>query len=152
MTMAQQIEVVDAQAEDATVLRDRVTAKDIPRNIMPMFARIQQMVGAGTLPADARHVWIFRYREDGQVDAEIGILTSAPPAGGEGLVATRTPAGSAAHAVHIGDFSKLGAVHSAVSAWCDDNGRTRAGVSWEVYSDLHQPPDKRRCDVYYLLK
>lgn len=150
--MEPEIDVVEVEAADAAVLTARVAAQDLARNVMPLFGRILQMERAGTLPAGARHVWIFRFRDDGEVDAEVGVLTSAPVAGGDGLVATRTPAGSAAHAVHIGDFSKLPAIHAAVSAWCDDNGRARAGVSWEVYSDLDQPPQKRRCDVYHLLK
>jgi hypothetical protein len=150
--MDQKIEVVDVEAADAAVLRVRVAARDVPRGIMPQFGKILEMTRAGTVPADARHVWIFRHREDGDVDAEIGFLTSAPVADRDGLAPARTPAGRAVHAVHIGDFSKLRGVHAAIDAWCRDSGRERAGVNWEVYSDTDQPPDKRRCDVYHLLK
>jgi effector-binding domain-containing protein len=119
--------------------------------IMPQFAKVEQLWRAGVVPGHA-HVWIFRHREDGDFDAEIGVLVSAPFADRDGLVATRTPAGRAVHAVHIGDYGKLRAVHAALDGWCRDQGQVGAGVNWEVYSELDQDQSKRRTDVYHLLR
>jgi effector-binding domain-containing protein len=146
------IAVVEVEAGDAAVMRGRVAMREIPRGIMPLVAQVWQFVRAGGVPGHGHNVWIYRHREDGEVDVEVGVEVPAPFADRDGVVATRTPAGRAAHAVHFGDYAGLPAFHAAISKWCRDNGRAAAGVNWEVYGDMDQDPAKRRCDVYHLLK
>jgi effector-binding domain-containing protein len=150
--MNPEITVVEVDAGHAAVVRARVAMRDIPRGIMPLVDQVWQFVRAGGVPGHGHNIWIYRHREDGDVDVEVGVQVPAPFAERDGVVATRTPAGRAAHAVHFGDYGRLPAVHAAIHKWCGDNDRARAGVNWEVYGDMDEDPAKRRCDVYHLLK
>jgi len=150
--MEPEITVVDIAAGNAAVMRARVAMRDIPRAIMPLVDRVWQFVRAGGVPAHGHNIWIYHHREDGEIDVEVGVQVFAPFPDRDGVVATRTPAGRAAHVVHFGDYAGLPAVHAAMYEWCRDNGQARAGVNWEVYGDMDADPAKRRCDVYHLLK
>jgi len=62
------------------------------------------------------------------------------------------PAGEAATTVHWGPYAQLGEAHDRVIEWIRKNGRTRAGVGWEVYGHWDDDPAKVRTDIYHLLK
>jgi effector-binding domain-containing protein len=146
------IAVVQVDEGHAAVMRGRVAMRDIPRGMMPLVAQVWQLVRAGTVPEHGHNIWIYHHRENGEVDFEVGVQVTAPFADRDGLVCTRTPGGRAAHAVYYGDYAALPAVHAAILGWCRDNGLTRTGDNWEVYGDMHDDPQKRRCDVFHLLR
>ena len=150
--MEQEIAVVVVEAGHAAVMRARVAARDIPRGIMPLVDKVWRFVGAGGVPGHGHNIWLFHHREDGEVDVEIGVQVATPFTDRDEVVATRTPVGRAAHAVHYGDFAGLPAVHDAIRRWCHANALAPTGDNWEVYGDWDEDPAKRRCDVYHLLK
>ena len=98
------------------------------------------------------------YHEDGpgELVIEAGVEVFSGPAehgfteDGE-VVSVATPAGEAAVTTHYGEYSDLGGAYAAVSQWCSANGRSLAGVNWEVYGDWDDDPAKRRTDLYALL-
>ena len=61
------------------------------------------------------------------------------------------PVGEVAVTTHWGDYSRLGAAHSAVIEWCRSQGHRLSGTRWEVYGHWTDDPSKLRTDVYYLL-
>lgn len=63
-----------------------------------------------------------------------------------------TPSGEAVTVAHWGDYSEMHHAYARVERWCSDNGRTPAGVSWEVYGDWHADPSQLRTDVFILLQ
>jgi effector-binding domain-containing protein len=99
-----------------------------------------------------RHVAIYW---DGSIRLEVGVeLTGAFVEQGE-VVRSATPAGAVASATHLGPYGGLGAAHDAVQQWCQANGHTLAGPSWEIYGHWRREwdadPSQIRTDVYYLL-
>jgi hypothetical protein len=68
------------------------------------------------------------------------------------IVATHTPAGEAAVAVHHGPYDRLRDAHAAIGRWMKANGRESAGSSWEIYGDPTPDPAETETLVVYLLK
>jgi len=94
------------------------------------------------------------YREAGaEVEAGVELQTAFTPPGE--IVISELPAGTAAVTTHYGPYNGLGAAHSAVQAWCKENGRAFGHVCWEVYGHWQQAwdtdPSKIRTDVFYEL-
>ena len=64
---------------------------------------------------------------------------------------TQTPAGLAASTVHRGSPAQLGRANAAIEAWCIAEGRSLAGLSWEIYGDPGDDPATFEVRVFYLL-
>lgn len=106
---------------------------------------------------------VVYHAEDGQgalwdsppgIHVEIGVQlkeplhVEKPP-----VLRSQTPAGRAAHALHIGPYHLLPEAHRAIHEWCRQHGHTMAGLNWEVYGPHHpEDPSKLRTDVFYELK
>jgi effector-binding domain-containing protein len=105
------------------------------------------------LRADGHNVFVYHHpaRRDQPMDVEFGVEVTRPfEATGE-VVAAETPAGEVVTAVHVGGYDRLHAAHDAIHAWRAREGRTFAGVSWEIYGDWSDEPSKLETTVCYLL-
>ena len=109
--------------------------------------RSQQIQGAG------RHVALYL---DDQINLEVGVELDAPFAGHGEVVASSTPAGLIAGAVHLGPYDMLHEAHGAVRDWCTRHGYALAGPSWEIYGhwedEWNRDSSKIRTDVFHLLR
>jgi effector-binding domain-containing protein len=84
-------------------------------------------------------------------DAQFGVEVHEVVQPQGDMVLSETPAGRVVSTVHWGDYAGLPNAHMALHAWCDANGRERAGPNWEIYGDWSDDPTKVRTDVFYLL-
>ena len=89
--------------------------------------------------------------KDSTPSIEVGALVAGEFAPSGRIVLSQLPTGRAAHAVHRGPYSDLGATHDAVVAWCVSNGRSRTGMRWEIYGDHHDDPSQLTTEVYWQL-
>lgn len=89
---------------------------------------------------------------DGPKQMEVGVQVSAKPEPPTGIVYTQTPAGLAAHGVHIGPYSELGRTYDALHAWIAENKLRMKGPFWEVYGHWNDDPLKLRTDIYFLVE
>ncbi len=149
--MAQPIELVDVQSETLAAVKGHVAMSDIPAKIMPMMDKVWAFIRGQDIGGHGHNVWLYRNLGDGEMDVEIGVQMSVPFNPEGDVVAVQTPAGQAAHAVHMGDYSQMGKTHGALMAWCAEQGHAIAGIGWEVYGDWHEDPAKLRTDVYQLI-
>lgn len=149
--MAQPITIVDVQAETLAAVTGHVAMADIPAKIMPMMDKVWAFIRERGIEGFGHNVWLYRNVEGGEMDVEIGVQMPVPFTPEDDIVAVQTPAGQAAHAVHSGDYSQMGSTHSALMAWCAEQGKQLAGIGWEVYGDWHEDPAKLRTDVYQLI-
>ena len=85
-----------------------------------------------------------------EIEFGVGAKTPFAPVGR--VEYRQVPGGDVATTTHWGDYSLLGPAHQAVVDWCTAEGRTLAGVSWEVYGHWSDDPSKRRTDIYQLLR
>jgi predicted transcriptional regulator YdeE len=82
---------------------------------------------------------------------EVGVEMKSVFALPDGLIATKTPAGSAARVTHWGAYNKLPDAHQALHRHCARHEWRITGVNWEVYGDWSDEPAKVRTDIYYQL-
>jgi effector-binding domain-containing protein len=83
---------------------------------------------------------------------EVGVQVPGPFEGDGRVVCSATPGGTAARALHVGPYDKLGDAHDAVRLWCRKNNHPIAGPNWEVYGDWNEDPNQLETEVFYLLK
>jgi RimJ/RimL family protein N-acetyltransferase len=100
----------------------------------------------------AHNVIVYRGGDDLVFGAEVGMQVQAPFEDLGEVVCSRTPAGKAATAVHLGAYSSLNETHRAIGEWCEKHGHIPAGVNWEVYGDWTGDEAKLRTDVFWLLR
>lgn len=97
------------------------------------------------------NVVIYRAGEPGQLTVDAGVEVFTGFTEREAVRRVTTPSGEAAVTAHYGEYSLTGGAYDALDQWCAANGRSQAGVNWEVYGDWDDDPAKRRTDVYALL-
>lgn len=149
--MASAIDLAEVAAQPFLAVKGQVNLPDIPAKLMPMMDRVWAFIRERGIADHGHNVWLYRSVGDGRMNVEIGVqMNGAFEAGGD-LVAARTPAGKAAHAVHMGDYALMGRTHGALMAWCEEHGHALANIGWEVYGDWREDPAKLRTDVYQLI-
>ncbi len=118
-------------------------------------AHLDQVYAAGrdgVAALDGQNIFIYLEQDDGSLQVDFCVGVTSPFTARGLVVPMSTPAGIAATAVHVGDYTGLGAAHAAILDWCRTNDRQYAGPSWEVYGHWHADPSLLRTDVYYLLQ
>lgn len=131
-----------------SITRQQDLAKVVPAHCGKVWnaLKAQQVTGAG------RHVAVYW---DGQINLEVGVELPQIYNGQGEVVGSATPAGPVATTTHFGPYGQLHGAHQAILAWCQQNGHTLAGPSWEVYGhwtdECNRDPSKIRTDIYYLL-
>ena len=103
---------------------------------------------AAQLPKPGRNVALYL---DGRITFEAGAEVTAPFPASDRVICSQTPGGMVATATHLGPYTQLAIVHSAIRAWCATQGKALAGPNWEVYGHWTDDPSQLRTDVFYLL-
>lgn len=98
-----------------------------------------------------QNLFIYRDGSKDDVTVEVGVEAAAAFEPTDGVLSSATPAGEVASTVHFGPYGGLGAAHEAVIRWCQEHGRTRANVWWEVYGDWHEDPAQLQTEVFHAL-
>ena len=143
------VSLQSVRARGVAVVRDRRRWSDLGGKLIALLDRVYVAVRAGEVVQTGQNVFIYRDGTPEGVSVEIGVEVAAPfPAAGD-VQYSETPAGDAAMTTHTGPYAGLGAAHEAVIGWCNENGRVRAGVWWEVYGDWEEDPAKLRTEVCY---
>lgn len=135
------------------IVRRRAGVKDLPTVVPEACGAVWAVIRALKVSGAGRHVAVYW---DDVINLEVGVELDAPFVGHGDVVASATPAGTVATAVHFGPYNRLAEAHRAVRTWCADHGHTPAGPNWEVYghwvNEWNTDPAKIRTDVYYLLQ
>jgi len=63
-----------------------------------------------------------------------------------------TPGGEVVRTSHFGPYEGLSRAHVAIHDWSRKSARGIGGVSWEIYGDWTDDPDKLETTVVYLLR
>jgi AraC family transcriptional regulator len=131
---AMTVEITKQQIEPraALVIRKKTSAADIAKTLgecLPaVFAYAQQKGIAFASPPFTRYVEMSR----GLMTVEAGFAIAAPAQGEGDIVATELPGGTAAVAIHLGPYEKLGEPHAQIERWLEAQ-QLKAGAPWEVY-------------------
>jgi effector-binding domain-containing protein len=105
------------------------------------------------LRTDGHNIFVYHHpvRPGAPIEVDFGVQVSRPFQGEDEVVFTQTPAGTAASTAHLGLPDRVGDANAAIEAWCVANGRSLAGVSWEIYGDPGHDPATFEVRVFYLV-
>lgn len=149
--MTNPIGVVQVAAQPLVAVAGQVAMADIPAKMLEKMDAVWAFIRANGIEGTGHNVWLYRPRQDGAMDVEVGVQVAAPVVPAGDVVCSETPSGAAAHTFHYGEYDALPQVYGAVFRWCAEHNHAPAGVNWEVYGDWQDDPAKRRTDVYCLL-
>lgn len=134
------------------VVRRRALPHELSRVVPDACGVVWNVIRSQQVPGAGRHVAVYL---DGQINLEVGVELDGPFAGHGEVVGSALPAGLVATATHFGPYGQLHKAHEAIHSWCQANGYSLAGPSWEVYGhwqdEWNNDPAKIRTDVFYLI-
>jgi DNA gyrase inhibitor GyrI len=147
------VSLQQAPVRGIAAVRARLPISHVPASFTTYLNQVYAAARHGAIPLDGQNIFVYRggaSGEEAEVDFGVGVRS---PFESHGAVSYRElPTGECAVATHWGDYAQLGAAHSAVLAWCRENGREPTGTRWEVYGHWTDDPTRRRTDVYYELR
>ncbi|HKA05934.1 MAG TPA: GyrI-like domain-containing protein [Gemmataceae bacterium] len=150
--MEHDVRLEQHNAQPIAVVRRRASSHELSKVVPDACGTVWSVVRAQKVPGAGRHIAIYW---DDQINLEVGVELTAPFAGHGEVVGSATPAGPVATTTHYGPYGQLHKAHQAIHQWCQANGYTLAGPSWEIYGhwkdEWNSDPTKIRTDVYYLL-
>ena len=146
--MAYQVQLTEVAAQLTGVVRLRATLEQLPTVIPQACGEVWTFFRSSGLPRPGRHLALYL---DNVMNIECGVEVFQPFTGNDRVFCSKTPAGMAATAVHMGPYHLLGEAHNAVKAWCKDHGHAVTGCCWEVYGHWTDDPTSLRTDIFYLL-
>jgi effector-binding domain-containing protein len=165
--MSYEVLLSEALPRPLAAVRRTVPVAAIPRLIQGLLGEVWQFLGEQKIRSSGHNVAIYLAASGGagggtggeggsssaerSVDAWFGVEVHEVIPASDQVVATSTPDGRVASAVHWGQYADLGNAHTAVREWCQANGHRITGTSWEVYGDWFDDWAKVRTDVFYLL-
>lgn len=134
------------------VVRRRAAAQQLSRVVPDACGTVWSVVRAQQVPGAGRHVAVYL---DDQINLEVGVELDAPFAGFGEVVGSATPPGPVATTTHYGPYGGLHKAHEAILLWCQKNGYSLAGPSWEIYGHWqdawNSDPAKISTEIFYLL-
>jgi len=157
-----EVSAIQVREQALAVIRAEIPYAEIASRLRPLYDRIYEHVGRGDLTPSGHNVILYRDGRPGTWATEVGIQVARPfsairdsgveASETERVVCSKTPAGTVATCTHLGPYHELGSAHDAILAWCEQSGRRREGLRWEVYGDWTEDERKLRTDVFYLLE
>jgi effector-binding domain-containing protein len=140
-------EILDVSATILASVTRRVPRAELSRWAPELLGLVWTFLKTAPLQKAGHNVCVYRKPTGDSIEIEAGVQVSSTFEAQGDIACSRTPAGRAAHVVHIGPYRELGKAHDALIAFCEAQG-CPAGVHWEVYGDWEEDPSKLRTDVY----
>jgi AraC family transcriptional regulator len=143
----------DLTATAALVIRRKCTASEIAQTLGECLPRVFAWAQQNGVPFAGPPFTRYLPSGPGLLSIEAGMPIATPSKGDGGdIVAAELPGGSAAVAIHEGNYDTLAETHVAVERWIDAERLERAGAPWESYvTDPGSTPDPKdwRTEVVY---
>jgi effector-binding domain-containing protein len=143
-------EIVELPATLLASVTRRVAWADLARRVPEVLGEVWAFLKEAPVRPAGHNVCIYHRPSRDAVELEAGVQVSGEFERAGDVVCSRTPAGRAAHVVHLGPYAELGKAHDALVAYCQAHGFP-PGVHWEVYGDWEEDPANLRTDVYRAL-
>ena len=150
--MAYTVSLQHVEPRPIAAVRAQIPIRDVPSRFREYLDQVYAAAKTGAISLDGQNIFVYRAASPNLTEIEFGVGAKTPFAPVGGVEYRQVPGGDVATTTHWGDYSLLGPAHQAVVDWCTAEGRTLAGVSWEVYGHWSDDPSKRRTDIYQLLR
>jgi effector-binding domain-containing protein len=124
-------------------VRNNIAVTELQETQLASLTLLWQFLETHQLEPSGAPVVRYHSFDAEHTDVEVGIPISAAVPVSSSVLASSLPGGPAAVVEHRGSHTDLGDTYGRLHAWIHDNGRTGAGVGWEVYEwiDPSQRPD-----------
>ena len=149
--MKYEVAVQSVSSRQVAIVRARLKWSELGKRLIPLLDRVYVAVQAGKVIQSGQNIFIYRDGSRDGVTVEVGVEVSSSLAPVDDVVYSETPQGEVAWTLHTGPYADLGPAHEAVIRWCNENGRTRFNVWWEIYGDWHEDPASLQTEIFYLL-
>src|SRR5690348_1583148 len=131
------------------VVRRRASLGEISKVVPEACGAVWNVIRARRVAGAGRHVTVYL---DDRINLEVGVELNSPFAGCGEVIGSATPSGPVATTTHRGPYALLRRAHAAIRRWCEENGHTPAGPSWEIYGHWddawNDDPAKISTDVF----
>jgi effector-binding domain-containing protein len=139
-----------AEARTLAAITATTDPSSLSQTIFQLLDHVWPVLRAQNARTD-HNIVTYRPTDDGALKIEVGVEVLGDFQEDGPVRRVATPAGEVAAVAHFGGYGDLNAAYEALEAWREANGRSSAGVSWEIYGDPNDDPTKQRTDVYVLL-
>ncbi|NKB33535.1 MAG: hypothetical protein GKR91_10605 [Pseudomonadales bacterium] len=140
--------IIHLPARTLATVEAFVAQRDIPDRIPTMFDEVNAWIkSAEVMPAGKNMILYDQFREDG-MRMRVGFPVSEAFMNDGEISCTELSSLSTAQVRHVGSYSHLPAVHTALHSWCMDMSLNRAELSIEEYGDWHKDESKLVTNVY----
>jgi effector-binding domain-containing protein len=123
-----------------------------PDRWRPLLDEVYAFIRASAELRDAPRWQNVMLYKDRRPSVEVGVLAPKRFTGDGRVTLSQLPGGTAAMAVHRGDYGDLGATHDAIVQFIRVHGLEQAGPLWEVYGHWHDDPARLEVEIYHLLR
>ena len=132
--MTEAVELVELHPQPAAVVAGHVTTDAIPDFLGSTFGDVMKVLAEQGLAPAGPPFARWEPRADG-FDAKAGFPSTGPVSPAGRVTSQILPGGSAATAMHRGDYAGIGATYGVLNAWIASHGYVAIGQPWESYLD-----------------
>jgi effector-binding domain-containing protein len=150
--MISEEKLLQVESHPLAAVRRKVSQSSFAQVIPDAFTEVWDFLQASGIEHDGINVVIYRHDHDDLFDIECGLRVSQPFEPSSQVVASHTPAGLTATTAHDGPYTQLPEAHSALRKWAVAQGKTLAGVSWEIYAPWTPEVPEPSLEIFYLLR
>ena len=146
--MSNGVEVLDIEGTDVLFIRIEANLSDLSWQVNEIHALIREHIEGEGLEANGRIYAAYHRLEPGRCDVEVGITTSQPVEGGNGISSGRIEAGKSLQAKYIGAYIPVIMTYNYINGWMDENGYVASGPRYEFYDgEYFDPTDSRMTTI-----
>ncbi|HOA15926.1 MAG TPA: GyrI-like domain-containing protein [Bacillota bacterium] len=138
--MSDGVEVLDVDGADVVFIRIKADIKDIPWQINQIHELLREHIEGKGMEANGQKYAAYHCLDTGSFDIEVGITTSKPVEGVEGISSGRIAAGKALQAKYIGAHIPVIMTYNYLNRWMDENGYIADGPRYEFYDGEYFDP------------
>lgn len=152
--MPASVSTLTVSAMQLAAVRRRVAAGGIGAAWKPALDQVWEFLRAHPgLRTDGHNVFVYHHPADriSPMDVDFGVAVARGFEAEGDVRPVETPAGEVAMAIHTGPYDRMRETHGDIEAWRAANGRSFAGVAWEIYGDPSSDPAKNMVTILYLL-
>jgi effector-binding domain-containing protein len=146
------MKLLQVPSHPLAVVRRKVSQASFPQVIPDAFTEVWDFLHASGIEHDGINVVVYRHEHGDLFDIECGFRVSQSFEPSSQVISSHTPAGLTATTTHDGPYTQLPETHSALRKWAVAQGKTLAGVSWEIYDHWTPEAPEPRLEIFYLLR